>query len=285
MSTDTRSSQAQRVSRTALDTERQGRLLHAARAHPSPGHAVQLASQAPPPLRYRPGASQPEMRRRRECGSSEVAGPRGGRAHLLDRRPGRHLSEHVGEALPALGRLDSPPLHIRSSQPPGTIRQPRRPAWRPDRGGCPSLFGGCPGRLLLAVRHPKVPRVPLRATLPLYGPHAHQRGARIRAQLAPTAARRHSSGRQPVHLAGGRAQEPRSKHGMALVAVQAPLLPPKDALLRGCSVTVIVAGAGLSVLRCGRGCGSRATWRYSLSTARGDGQLWAEPEYGAGAAF
>ena len=116
VSTDTRSSQAQRVSRTALDTERQGRLLHAARAHPSPGHAVQLASQAPPPLRYRPGASQPEMRRRRECGSSEVAGPRGGRAHLLDRRPGRHLSEHVGEALPALGRLDSPPRHIRSSQ-------------------------------------------------------------------------------------------------------------------------------------------------------------------------
>ena len=46
---------------------------------------------------------------------------------------------------------------------------------------------------------------------------------------------------------------------MALVAAQAPLLPPKDALLRGCSVTVIVAGAGLSVLRCGRGCGSRAT--------------------------
>ena len=45
MSTDTRSSQAQRVSRTALDTERQGRLLHAARAHPSPGHAVQLAGQ------------------------------------------------------------------------------------------------------------------------------------------------------------------------------------------------------------------------------------------------
>ena len=49
--------------------------------------------------------------------------------------------------------------------------------------------------------------------------------------------------------------------------------PLKDALLRGCSVTVIIAGAGLSLLRCGRGCESRATWRYSLSTARGDGQL------------
>ena len=225
MSTDTRSSQAQRVSRTALDTERQGRLLHAARAHPSPGHAVQLASQAPPPLRYRPGASQPEMRRRRECGSSEVAGPRGGRAHLLDRRPGRHLSEHVGEALPALGRLDSPPLHIRSSQPPGTIRQPRRPAWRPDRGGCPSLFGGCPGRLLLVVRHSQVPRVPRRAALPLPAAHAHQRGARIRALLAPTAARRYSSGRQPMHLVVGRVQEQRSKRGMDLIAVQAPLHP------------------------------------------------------------
>ena len=72
---------------------------------------------------------------------------------------------------------------------------------------------------------------------------------------------------------------------MALVAVQAPLPPPEDALLQACSVTVIVAGAGLGCLRCGRGCGSRATWGYSLSTARGDGQLWAEPEYGPGAAF
>ena len=72
---------------------------------------------------------------------------------------------------------------------------------------------------------------------------------------------------------------------MALVAVQAPLLPLKDALLRGCSVTVIVAGAGLSLLRCGRGCESRSTWRYSLSTARGDGRQLAQPEYGAGAAF
>ena len=285
MSTDTRSSQAQRVSRTALDTERQGRLLHAARAHPSPGHAVQLASQAPPPLRYRPGASQPQMRRRRECGSSEVAGPRGGRAHLLDRRPGRHLSEHVGEALPALGRLDSPPLHIRSSQPPGTIRQPRRPAWRPDRGGCPSLFGGCPGRLLLVVRHSQVQRVPLRAALPLSAAHAHQRGARIRALLAPTAARWYSSGRQPMHLVDERPPEQRSKRGMALVAVQAPLPPSEDALLRGCSVTVIVAGAGLGGLRCGRGCESRATWRYSLSTARGDGQQLAQREYGPEAAF
>ena len=68
---------------------------------------------------------------------------------------------------------------------------------------------------------------------------------------------------------------------MALVAVQAPLLPLKDALLRGSSVTVIVAGAGLSLLRCGRGCESRATWRYSLSTARRDGQQLAQPEYGA----
>eukprot|EP01045_Picozoa_sp_COSAG04_P050026 COSAG04_NODE_20043_length_402_cov_0.686469_1_plen_39_part_10 len=39
---------------------------------------------------------------------------------------------------------------------------------------------------------------------------------------------------------------------MALVAVQAPLPPSEDALLRGCSVTVIVAGVGLGGLRCGR---------------------------------
>ena len=68
---------------------------------------------------------------------------------------------------------------------------------------------------------------------------------------------------------------------MALVAVQAPLLPPKDALLRACSMPVIVAGAVLSLLRCGRGCESRATWRYSLSTARGGGRQLAQPEYGA----
>ena len=51
-----------------------------------------------------------------------------------------------------------------------------------------------------------------------------------------------------MHLIDERPPEPRSNRGMALIAVQAPLLPPKDALLRGCSVTVIVAGAGLSVL-------------------------------------
>ena len=131
----------------------------------------------------------------------------------------------MGEALPALGRLDSPPARTHGSQPPCTISQPRRPAWPAGRTGRPSLFGGCLGRLLLAVRHPKVPRAPLRATLPLYGPHAHQRGARIRAQLAPTAARRHSSGRQPMYLMDERPPEPRSNRGMDLIAVQASLHP------------------------------------------------------------
>ena len=45
VSTDTRSSQAQYVSRTALDTGREGRLLRPVRAPPSPGHAAQPASQ------------------------------------------------------------------------------------------------------------------------------------------------------------------------------------------------------------------------------------------------
>ena len=45
VSTDTRSSQAQYVSRTALDTGREGRLLRPIRAPPSPGHAAQPASQ------------------------------------------------------------------------------------------------------------------------------------------------------------------------------------------------------------------------------------------------
>ena len=88
-----------------------------------------------------------------------------------------------------------------------------------------------------------------------------------------------------MHLVDKRPPEQRSKRGMALVAVQAPLPPSEDALLRGCSVTVIVAGARLSLLRCGRGCESRATWRYSLSTARGDGQQLAQREYGPEAAF
>ena len=165
----------------------------------------------------------------------------------------------MGEALPALGRLDSPPARTRGSQPPCTISQPRRPAWRAGRAGRPHLFGYCPGRLQQAVRHSKPRRVPLHADLPLRGPQAHQRGARIRPPLAPTAARRYSSGRQPMHLIYERAQEPRNNRGMALIAVQAPLLPPKDALLGGCSVTAIVAGAGLGGLRCGRGCWSKAT--------------------------
>ena len=45
VSTDTSSSQAQCVSRTALDTGREGQLLRPVRAPPSPGHAAQPASQ------------------------------------------------------------------------------------------------------------------------------------------------------------------------------------------------------------------------------------------------
>ena len=48
----------------------------------------------------------------------------------------------------------------------------------------------------------------------------------------------------------------------------------------GCSVTAIVAGAGLGGLRCGRGCRSRATLGCPLSTARGGGRQLAQPEYG-----
>ena len=88
-----------------------------------------------------------------------------------------------------------------------------------------------------------------------------------------------------MHLIDEHPPEPRSKHGMDLIAVQAPLPPSEDALLRDCSVTVIVAGAGLGSLQCGRGCGSRATWRYSLSTARGGGQQLAQREYGPETAF
>ena len=45
VSTDTRTSQAQCVSRTALDTGRKGQLLRPVRAPSSPGHAAQPASQ------------------------------------------------------------------------------------------------------------------------------------------------------------------------------------------------------------------------------------------------
>ena len=60
---------------------------------------------------------------------------------------------------------------------------------------------------------------------PLRGPHAHQRGAQIHPPLAPTAARRYSSGRQPMHLIDERPPELRSNRGMDLIAVQAPLHP------------------------------------------------------------
>ena len=94
-----------------------------------------------------------EMRPRRECGQLDVAASPGYQGHRLGRRPERHISRHMGEALPALGRLDLPPARNRGSQPPGSISQPRRPAWRAGRADRPRLFGGCPGRLLLAVRH------------------------------------------------------------------------------------------------------------------------------------
>ena len=225
VSTDTRSSQAQYVSRTALDTGREGRLLRPIRAPPSPNHAVQHGQPKRRSRAYQPRASQPEIRPRRECGQLDVAASPGYQGHRLGRRLERHISRHMGEALPALGRLDLPPARNRGSQPPGSISQPRRPARRAGRAGRPRLFGGCLGRLLLAVRHSKVPRVPLRADLPLRGPHAHQRGAQIHPPLAPTAARRHSSGRQPMHLIDERPPEPRSNRGMDLIAVQASLHP------------------------------------------------------------
>ena len=117
VSTDTRSSQAQYVSRTALDTGREGRLLRPIRAPPSPGHAVQQGQPKRRSHAYQPGASQKEMRPRRECGQLDVAASPGNQGHRLDRRLERHISRHVGEALPALGRLDLPPRHIRSSRP------------------------------------------------------------------------------------------------------------------------------------------------------------------------
>ena len=46
---------------------------------------------------------------------------------------------------------------------------------------------------------------------------------------------------------------------MDLIAVQAPLPPVEDARVRVGSVAGIGAGAGLSVLRCDRGCWGRAT--------------------------
>ena len=221
VSTDTRSSQAQYVSRTALDTGREGRLLRPIRAPPSPGHAAQPASQ---------GATAAQLSSHSISAGNEVqarvrpAG-RGG----IPKQP-----SSPGGAPPraayfgAHGRSVARPRSCwsqRQATPPCTISQPRRPARRAGRAGRPRLFGGCLGRLLLAVRPPKVPRVPLRADLPLRGPHAHLRGAQIHPPLAPTAARRYSSGRQPMHLIDERPPEPRRNRGMALIAVQASLHP------------------------------------------------------------
>jgi len=165
---------------------------------------------------------------RAEGGCRSVAGwlsPDSARVGYRSRVPERILRSTWAKRCPPSLVLEPAPSHNRGPTPPCTISQPRRPAWRAGRAGRPRLFGCCLGRLLLAVRPPKVPRVPLRADLPLRGPHAHQRGARIHPPLAPTAARRLNSGRQPMHLIDERPPEPRSSRGMALVAVQASLHP------------------------------------------------------------
>jgi len=224
----------------------------AARPHPAASWPPSCPPDRPPTCPQHTGNEQIGTQgEQADGGRRSVAGwlsPDSARVGYRSGAPERIFRGTWAKRCPPSLVLEPAPSHNRGSQPPYTISPPRRPARPAGRAGRPHLFGGCPGRLLLAVRHSKPPRVPLRADLPLHGPHAHQRGARIHAQHAPTAARRHSSGRQPMHLIDERPPEPRSKHGMALVAVQAPLLPPKDALLRGCSVTVIVAGAELSVL-------------------------------------
>ena len=249
MSTDTRSSQAQYVSRTALDTGREGRLLRPIRAPPSPSHAAQQGQPKRRSHTYQPRASQPEMRPRRERGQLDVAASPGNQGHLLSRRLARHISRHMGESVArprslGLAAAAHPQLPGHLARSDSLVAQRGDPTAAAVRASSGAARGVC----CLSSGTPKSRASRAVLPFPCTAAHAHQRGSRIRALLAPTAARRHSSGRQPMHLAGGRVQEQRSKHSMDLIAVQAPLPPSEDALLRDCSVTVIVAGAGLSVL-------------------------------------
>ena len=137
MSTDTRSSQAQYVSRTALDTGREGRLLRPIRAPPSLGHAVQQGQPKRRSHTYQPRASQPEMRPRRERGQLDVAASPGNQGHLLSRRLARHISRHMGESVArprslglAAGAQPRLPttLHDQPASQPSAASRPRRPS-------------------------------------------------------------------------------------------------------------------------------------------------------------
>eukprot|EP01045_Picozoa_sp_COSAG04_P032192 COSAG04_NODE_6230_length_1377_cov_11.878726_1_plen_88_part_10 len=83
------------------------------------------ASQSAAAAHTRPEHLSQEMRPRRERVQLDVAASPDNQGHLLGRRLARRISRHMGEALPALGRLDSPPARNRGSQPPCTISQPR----------------------------------------------------------------------------------------------------------------------------------------------------------------
>ena len=150
VSTDTRSSQAQYVSRTALDTGREGRLLRPIRAPPSPGHAVQQGQPKRRSHTFQPRASQPEMRPRRERGQLDVAASPGNQGHLLSRRLARHISRHMGESVArprslglAAGAQPRLPtaLHDQPASPPSAASRPRRPS-SPLRG-LPGASAAC----------------------------------------------------------------------------------------------------------------------------------------------
>ena len=156
-------------------------------------------AKALPPLNYHPAASQPEMRSRRECGQPDVAASPSSRAHRVGRRLARHISGHMGEALPALARVGA------SAKP-----QPRLPAaWHEQPASSPS-----------AASRPRRPSSPLRV---LSGASAACRpGPQSPARPAPC---RPSPARRTRTSA--RSTNPRTTHPNGGPAAQ--LRPPADA--------------------------------------------------------
>ena len=154
-------------------------------------------AKAPPPLNYHPAASQPEMRSRRECGQPDVAASPGSRAHQMGRRLARHISGHMGEALPALARVGAsakpqPRLpatwHDQPTSPPSVASRPRRPS-SPLRG-LPGASAACRPALQTPARPAPCrpsPTRPTRTSARSTNPRATRPNGGPAAQLRPPA--------------------------------------------------------------------------------------------------
>ena len=223
---DTRCRRAQPASRTTPDTGSESQLLGPIRLPPGPRRALQTDLQ--------PARNTQEMSRsgprgnRAEGGCRSVAGwlsPDSARVGYRSGVPERILRSTWAKRCPPSvawtrhRRATAAPSHLaRSASLAAQLGEPAAPAVltssRAAWGVCCLPSGPPKSRASRSV-----PTFPCAAHTHISG------GAQIRPLLGPTAARRYSSGRQPMHLVGERPPEPRSNRGMALVAVQASLHP------------------------------------------------------------